>query len=111
VSPWLWLPPLGSGQLRGRHMPHGSGSRLPARGSSEAATCHLGSSTHLLAQGSSGATTCPDNGLYRLQAIKQISPGDPVIMISIGARARVSSKALRNKGCSAHLQGVQQVSH
>jgi hypothetical protein len=34
-------------------------SRAPAaRGSSGAATCHLGSSTHFLAQGSSGAGTC-----------------------------------------------------
>jgi hypothetical protein len=46
-----------------------------------------------------------------LQAIKQISPGDPAIMISIGARAHVSSKALRDKGCSARLQGVQQAAH
>jgi hypothetical protein len=69
--------------------------------------CHLGSSTHLLAQGSSKATTCPEHGLCRLQAIKQISPGDSAIMISIGARARKSSKALRDKGCSARSQGVQ----
>jgi hypothetical protein len=48
---------------------------------------------------------------YRLQGIKQKSPGDSAIMIFIGARARVSSKALHDKGCSTHLQGVQQVSH
>jgi hypothetical protein len=46
-----------------------------------------------------------------LQAIKQISSGDPAIMISIGARARVSSKALRDKGCSTRSQGVQQAVH
>jgi hypothetical protein len=46
-----------------------------------------------------------------LQAIKQISPGDPAIMISIGARAHVSSKALRDKGCSVRLQDVQQAAH
>jgi hypothetical protein len=81
--------------------PHGSGSHLPAQGSYGAATCphgfgvrplawgssgatacHLGSSTHLLAQGSSAAVTCPEEGLCRLQAIKQISPGDLAIMIS-----------------------------
>jgi hypothetical protein len=62
------LPPPGLGQLWGRHVsprfishlltwgssgaatcPHGSGSRLPARGNSRTAMCHLGSSTHLLA--------------------------------------------------------------
>jgi hypothetical protein len=91
--------------------PRGTGSRLPPRGSSGAAMCHLGSSTHLLTQGSSGATTCPEDGLCRLQANKQISPGDPTIMISIGACARVSSKTLRDKGCSARSQGVQQATH
>jgi hypothetical protein len=91
--------------------PRGSGSRLPARGSSGATTCHLGSSTHLLAQGSSRAVMCLEDGLYMLQAIKQISPGDPVIMISIGACACISSKVLRDKGCSARSQGVQQAAH
>jgi hypothetical protein len=111
VSPWLWLPPLGSGQLRGRHVPPRLPLHLPAQGSSGSAMCHLGSTTQLLSQGSSGATTCPEDRLYRLQGIKQISPGDPAIMIFIGAHAHVSSKALHNKGCSAHLQGVQQVAH
>jgi hypothetical protein len=46
-----------------------------------------------------------------LQAIKQISIGDPAIMISIGAHARISSKALRDKAFSARSQGVQQVVH
>jgi hypothetical protein len=32
-------------------------------------------------------------------------------MISIGARTRVSSKTLRDKGCSARSQGVQQAAH
>jgi hypothetical protein len=73
--------------------------------------CRLGSSTRLLAQGSFGAVTCPEDGLYKLQPIKQISLGDLVIMIFIGARARVSSKALHDKGCSARLQGVQQEAH
>jgi hypothetical protein len=71
----------------------------------------LGSSTHLLAQGSSEAATCPEDGLYKLQAIKQISPVDLAIMISIEARARVSFKALRDKGCSARSRGVQQMAH
>jgi hypothetical protein len=91
--------------------PRGSGARPPARGSSGAAACHLSSSTHLLAQGSSGAAVCPEEGLCRLQAIKQISPGDPAIMISIGACARISSKALRDKGCSTRSQGVWQAGH
>jgi hypothetical protein len=51
------------------------------------------------------------DGLYKLQAIKQIFPGEPAIMIFIGARARVSAKALGDKGCSACLQGMQQVGH
>jgi hypothetical protein len=91
--------------------PHGSGSRLSAQGSSGAATCRLGSSTRLLAQGSSGVATCPVDGFYKLQAIKQIFPGDLDIMIFIGARARVSVKALRDRGCSACLQGMQQAVH
>jgi hypothetical protein len=49
--------------------------------------------------------------LCGLQANKQISPGDPAIMISIGAGTPISFKALRDKGCSARSQGVQQVAH
>jgi hypothetical protein len=91
--------------------PRGSGSRLPARGSSGAATWHLGSSTHHLAHGSSGATTCPEDGFCRSQVNKQIPLGNQAIMISIGARMRVSSKTLRDKGCSARSQGVQRATH
>jgi hypothetical protein len=109
VSPRLWLPPPGSWQLRGRHVP--PWLWLPTRGSSGAATCHLGSSTHHLAHGSSEAATCPEDGFYKLQANKQISPGDLAIMISIGARARVSSKTLHDKGCPVRSQGVLQVAH
>jgi hypothetical protein len=87
--------------------PHGSGSHLPAQGSSGAVMCHLGSNTRHLAQGSSGAATCPEDGLCKLQAIKQISPDDPAIMISIGARARISAKVPCDKGCSARSQGMQ----
>jgi hypothetical protein len=32
-------------------------------------------------------------------------------MISIGAGAPVSSKTLRDKGCSSRSQGMQQVAH
>jgi hypothetical protein len=103
--PWLWLPSPDSGAAT---CSHGSGSCLLARGSSGAATCHLGSSSRLLVQGSSEAATCPKDRLYKLQAIKQISPTDSAIMISIEARVRVSSKALRDKGCFVHSQGVQQ---
>jgi hypothetical protein len=91
--------------------PRGSGSCLPAQGSSGATTCCLGSSTRLLAQGSSRAAICPMDGLYKMQAVKQIFPGDPTIMIFIGARAHVSAKALRDKGCSTRLHGMQQVVH
>jgi hypothetical protein len=79
----------------------------PGSGSSGAATCRLGSSTCLLSQGSSGAVTCPVDMLYKLQAIKQIFFDDPAIMIFIEARECVSTKALRDKGCSTHLQGMQ----
>jgi hypothetical protein len=89
--------------------PRGSGSCLPAQSSSGAATCRLGFNTRVLAQGNSGAATCPMDGLYKLQAIKQIFPSDPTIMIFIGARARVSAKALHKKGCSARLQGIQAI--
>jgi hypothetical protein len=102
---------LAQGSSEAATCPRGSSARSPARGSSRAATCHLCSSTHLLAQGSSGAATCPEEGLCRLQAIKQISPDDPTIMIFIGARARISSKALRDNGCSARSQGVRQAAH
>jgi hypothetical protein len=87
--------------------PRGFGSSLSAQGSSRAATCHLGSGTRLLAQGSSGAATCPMDGLYKLQAIKQIFPGNLAIMIFIRARARVSAEALRDKGCSTRLHDMQ----
>jgi hypothetical protein len=87
---------------------NGSSSRLPARGSFGAATCP---GSRLLAQGSSGANTCPEDRLYRLQATKQISHGDPAIMITIVACAHVSSKALRNKGCFTLSQRVQQATH
>jgi hypothetical protein len=46
-----------------------------------------------------------------LQANKQISPSDPAIMISIREGTPISSKMLRDKGCSARLQGMQQVAH
>jgi hypothetical protein len=52
---------------------------------------------------STGSTGCKQN--------KQISPNDPAIMISIGARARISSKSLRDKGCFARSQDVQQAAH
>jgi hypothetical protein len=71
----------------------------------------LGSSTHLLAQGISEVATCLEDGLYKLQAIKQIFPGNPAMMIFIGACACVSSKALRDKGCSLRSQRVQQAAH
>jgi hypothetical protein len=50
-------------------------------------------------------------GLCGLQANKQISSDDPVIMISIGAGTSISYKALRDKGCSTHSQGMHQLAH
>jgi hypothetical protein len=47
------------------------------------------------------------DGLYKLQAIKQIFPGNLAIMIFIRARARVSAEALRDKGCSTRLHDMQ----
>jgi hypothetical protein len=123
-----------------------NGSRLPAEGSSEAATCPHGSDSHsqlgqlrgrhvsprlglpFPAWGSSGDVTCPHGsgspsqpgaapgpphvpGLCGLQASKQISSSDPAIRISIGAGAAVSSKALRDKGCSARSQGMQEAAY
>jgi hypothetical protein len=109
---------------------------LPARGSSGAATCPHSSGQHR-----GRHATCPNGsgqlqsrhvslglqhppygagqlrsyhvspGLCRLQANKQISSGDPAIIISIGAGVPISSKVLRDKGCSARSQGVQQVTH
>jgi hypothetical protein len=104
------FPPLGLGQLRGHHVPPQL-RLLPLGTATGPRACQLGFSTHLLTQDSSGAVTCPEDGLCRLQVIKQISSGDPAIMIYIGARAHLSSKALRDKGCSAHSQGMQQTAH
>jgi hypothetical protein len=109
VSPWLRLP-------------------LPARGSSEAATCPRGSDSRSRLGAAPGMPHVPtvwapppglgqlrgrhvSSGLCGLQASKQISSGDPIIMISIEAGAPVSSKALRDNGCSLRSQGMQQVAH
>jgi hypothetical protein len=90
VSPWLRLPFLARGSSGDAMCPRGSG--FPSR---------LGAAP--------GPPRVP--GLYGLQASKQISSGDPAIMISIGAGASVSSKALPDKGCSTRSQGMQQVAH
>jgi hypothetical protein len=102
---------LARGSSRVTTYPRGSGSCLPAQGSSGAATCHLGSSTHHLVHGSSRAATCPEDGFCRPQANKQISPDDQAIMISIRACTSVSSKTLRDKGCSTCSQSLQQATH
>jgi hypothetical protein len=83
--------PHGSGQLQGRHM--SLGLQHPPSGAGQLQTCHM------------------SPGFCGLQANKQISPGDPAIMISIGANTPMSSKALCDKGCSARSQGVQQAAH
>jgi hypothetical protein len=51
------------------------------------------------------------DGLYNLQAIKQMFPDDSAIMIFIGARARISAKALRDKSRFTRLQDMQQTVH
>jgi hypothetical protein len=117
-----------------------NGSRLPDEGSSEAATCPhgLGSCSRLgaalgrhvpprlrqvrghhvsfgLQHPPSGAGqhwSCHVSpGLCGLQTNKQISSGNLTIMISIGAGTPVSSKVIRDKGCSAHSQHVQEATH
>jgi hypothetical protein len=110
--------PRGSGQLRGHHVSPRLGLPPPARGSSGATTCPRGSGSRsrlgaaprppcvpvarALALGSGQLRGCHVSpGLCGLQAI----------MISIGAGTPVSSKALRDKGCSARSQGMQQAAH
>jgi hypothetical protein len=134
--PTARAPTPGSGQLRGCHVSPWLGLPLPARSSSGAATCphvsgsrsrlgaapgpscapmawansgavmcYLGPGAHLLTQGQ--LRSCHVSpGLSGLQANEQISFGGLVIMISIGAGAPMSSKALCDKGCSALSQGV-----
>jgi hypothetical protein len=77
---------------------------LPARGSSGAATCPRGSGSRTRLGAALGLPRIL--GLCGLPASKQISSGGPAIMISIGAGAPVSSKVLRDMGCSAHSQGM-----
>jgi hypothetical protein len=101
--------PCGSGQLRGRHVSPRLGLPFPARGSSEDAMCPHGSGS----PSQLGAAPGPPCvlGLYGLQVSKQISSDGPIIMISIEVGAPVSSKVLRDKGCSTRSQGMQQVAH
>jgi hypothetical protein len=82
---------LSSGQLQSRHV--SLGLQHPPYGAGQLRSYHV------------------SPGLCRLQANKQISSGDPAIIISIGAGVPISSKVLRDKGCSARSQGVQQVTH
>jgi hypothetical protein len=77
---------------------------LLARGSSGAATCPRGSGSHTWLGAAIGPPRIPE--LCGLPASKQISSGGPTIMISIKAGAPISSKALRDKGCSARSQGM-----
>jgi hypothetical protein len=96
---------------------------LPARGSSGSATCLCGSGSRsrlgvaLVPPRVPVARAPPPDsgqllgrhvslGLCGLQTNKQISSGDPAIMISIGAGTPISSKALRDKGCSSRSQGM-----
>jgi hypothetical protein len=97
-------PTPSSGQLRGRHVSPRLGLPFLARGSSGDATCPRGSGS----PSRLGAALGPPrvSGLCRLQSSKQISSVNPAIMITIEAGAPVSSKALRDKGCSAGSQGM-----
>jgi hypothetical protein len=54
---------------------------------------------------------CSEDGFYRPQANKQISLGDPAIMISIETCICVFSKTLCDKGCSARSQDMRQAVH
>jgi hypothetical protein len=78
--------PCGSGQLRGRHV--ALGLQHPPSSARQLQSCHM------------------SPGFCGLQANKQISPGNPTVMISIGAVTPISSKALRHKGCSTLSQGM-----
>jgi hypothetical protein len=72
-APWL-------GQLRGRHVSFGL--QHPPSGAGHLRSCHV------------------SPGLCGLQANKQISSGNPTIMISIWTGTPISSKALRDNVCS-----------
>jgi hypothetical protein len=85
------------------------GLPLPAQGSPGATTCPCGSGSRSRLGAAPGPPRVP--GLCGLQASKHISFGGPAIMISNGAGAPVSSKALRDKGYSTCSQGMQQVAH
>jgi hypothetical protein len=121
-----WLPPPGWGQLWGCHVsprlrlgaaprpPRAPAALTPASRPgpamgpphvtwAPASTFWLKAAPKLPCVPSTGSIGCKQN--------KQISPGDPAIMISIEARARVSSKSLRDKGCTARSQDVQQAAH
>jgi hypothetical protein len=102
-------PAPGSEQLRGHRVSPRLGLPLPARGSSGTTTCPLGSSSRSRLGEAPGPPRIPR--LCGLPASKQISFGGSTIMISIGAGAPVSSNSLRDKGCSACLQGMQQTRH
>jgi hypothetical protein len=102
-------PAPGSEQLRGHRVSPRLGLPLPARGSSGTTTCPLGSSSRSRLGEAPGPPRIPR--LCGLPVSKQISFGGPTIMISIGAGAPVSSNSLRDKGCSACLQGMQQTRH
>jgi hypothetical protein len=105
VSPWLEFPL----PVQGRHVSPRLGLPLPARDSSGAATCPRGSGSRSRLGAALGPPRIP--GLCGLPTNKQISSGSLAIIISIGAGAPVFSKALRDKGCSARSQGMEQVAH
>jgi hypothetical protein len=105
VSPWLELPLPAWGSSGTATCPHGSGSRPRLEAALEASRVP----TAWAPAPGSGPPRVP--GLCGLLTSKQISSGGPAIMISIGAGAPVSSKVLRDKGCSARSQGMQQATH
>jgi hypothetical protein len=81
--------PRSSGQLRGHQM--SLGHQHSHSGVEQLWSCHA------------------SPGLCGLQANKQISPDDPAIMISIGACTRISSKALRDTGCSTRSKACSRL--
>jgi hypothetical protein len=109
VSPQLGLPLPARGSSGATTYPHGLGSR-PRLGATPGPPRVPAARAPAPGLGQlRGHHVSP--GLCGLQAKKQISSDDPAIMISIGAGTLVSSKALRDKGCSARSQGMQQAAH
>jgi hypothetical protein len=107
VSPRLWLPPPVSGQVRGLHVP----PRLRLRAALGPPCVTWAPAPTFWLRAAPELTHVPRTGSAGCKQLNKYPPRDPAIMISTRACARVSSKALRDKGCSSRSQGVQQAAH